>query len=396
MNDKIIIKLISIVTIIIMIVIVGIIILIKKNGNNENNEYNDEISNTVNLSSEKEDVEEVQQEEFTEVNNLNEIYTVERYIQKYVNNLICTITQMSEKQMSDNYKILKVKALIIDNSLGTYKYRYFLIKINYEDNSYSIIELDNGEIDNSINLDNDVKLNGDNNFEIMSLSDAEMSDFYYENFKNIFLYDDKLLFEKLDENYKKIKFNAYEEYESYAKRIKKKINKSILIKFKRTSNDDGSEEYRLLNDYDNCFIVQVDADNVLNYKIMLDDYTLKNESFSNLYNNASDIEKVKANIQIFIKMLNNKDYIAVYNVLDENFRKNNFDTVEKFANYAKANFFENIIIDGISDISKTSTYYTCKLQILSDYSSASQRKEQAFVVALGDGLDFKLSFTIKK
>ena len=98
------------------------------------------------------------------------------------------------------------------------------------------------------------------------------------------------------------------------------------------------------------------------------------------------------NIDRWNSMLKVRDYTNAYNLLDETFRKNNFDTVEKFENYMRENFPSHYELT----YSNYSEENGIKIQevVFKDMDSDEQ-KSLNIIMKLEEGTDFVMSFSIK-
>ena len=94
----------------------------------------------------------------------------------------------------------------------------------------------------------------------------------------------------------------------------------------------GKTKYKLYNSYGEYYTV-INEKNNLEYKILLDNYTVFSSDDVNQYKKASSKNKVYTNIQNFVTMINNKEYDFAYSFLDEDFKDANNFTVETFKEY---------------------------------------------------------------
>ena len=96
-----------------------------------------------------------------------------------------------------------------------------------------------------------------------------------------------------------------------------------------------------------------------------------------------------------LKMINNKDYKAAYDCLDDSFKNNNFESYDKFEAYIKEKFFDYTIIENIEKFEKVSSYYVCKTAVASGINLASDKGQKSFIVELKDDNKFGLSFEVE-
>ena len=130
----------------------------------------------------------------------------------------------------------------------------------------------------------------------------------------------------------------------------------------------------------------------MQYKVLLDTYTVDLQEFVDRYEQLPEAEKARTCIERVFEAINNSDYKYVYNKLDETYKNNNFQTETDFENYMKTNFFANNSINNNS-YEKNGDLYVYKLTIV-NASDTTQTIEKQFVVKLLDGTNFVMSFSV--
>ena len=114
------------------------------------------------------------------------------------------------------------------------------------------------------------------------------------------------------------------------------------------------------------------------------------------YKKSSIDQKIQANVYIFLQMINTKDYSHAYELLDETFRNNNFDTLDKFKEYVNANFFDyNLNTTSNVDINNEGSTYIYETKIRSGAGSAAETKNLTVIMQLKEGTDFVMSFSLE-
>ena len=131
----------------------------------------------------------------------------------------------------------------------------------------------------------------------------------------------------------------------------------------------------------------------MNYKVILDIYTLADKEFEEEYNKATTSQRVAMNIDKFMGILNAKDYNKAYNLLDETFRSKNFNNVESFKKYVKENFFEYNNIQYKS--MKTEGYIYIYSVQLTNKMKQTENKNMTIIMQLKEGTDFVMSFSFE-
>lgn len=274
---------------------------------------------------------------------------------------------------------------------------WYVIKVNNDESRFSIIpyyeKAEVSDLESSYKNNGEIIENNENFFVLKYATDDYMVKEYFYNFQYSILYDYKNFYDRIDEEYKNKRFGNKEKYLKYIKDNTIAIDNMTLQEYRVKENLDYTE-YICLDNRSNYYTIK--ATDVMEYTIILDDYTIKTPEFVEEYNSFDESKKIYTNIEIFIKMINNKDYDAAYGVLNETFRQNNFETVDVFANYMKKNFFDYTIIDSIKNMKKSGSYYVCEFNTSSGIALSSEKGKETFIVALNDGTDFELSFDTTK
>ena len=155
---------------------------------------------------------------------------------------------------------------------------------------------------------------------------------------------------------------------------------------------DNYTEYIIVDNFDNYYTIKENG--IMDYTILLDNYTIKTEEFITTYNKASDAKKVATDIEIFIKMINNKDYKNAYECLSSEFKQNYFKTIDEFKNYVQKNFYDTNYIT-IKNVQTKSNVYTCTANIKSGVGVAADDMDKNFIIKLNPNAEFELSFEVE-
>lgn len=284
---------------------------------------------------------------------------------------------------------------------------YYTLTIDNENNTFEIIPYGNEykeaieyedeisdskiDIETVSNISKEIKKTNYNQIIEDEISDEDLARRYYNDYKENALYFTEEAYSTLDEEYKKERFPTYEEYAKYIEEQKNIIENGILTKY---SCDKTGEKtiYTLVDNYQNSYFVILDSSPML-YSIQLDNYTIKTENYEEKYKKMSDEDKVSVNAHIFIQMINTKDFKHAYNLLDNGFKNNYFQTLEAFENYMRNSWFSyNIEAEG--DITKEGNNYIYELKLLNSSASTAEKKEVTIIMQLGEGTDFVMSFSV--
>ena len=145
-----------------------------------------------------------------------------------------------------------------------------------------------------------------------------------------------------------------------------------------------------MDKYENYYIFRVT--DFTEYTVILDNYTIMTANFKSAYDNADVQGRTMLNCDKWIQMLNNRDYSAAYNVLDETFRNNNFGSVDNFENYMRQNYGEHYDID-FDDFSNEGDTYIQPIT-LNTISGSGETKEITIIMRLSDNYGFTMSFVM--
>lgn len=318
--------------------------------------------------------------EYKQKSQIN-IDNVNSKIEKISGKYVCK--QIKKKELDINCSVFYVYgSLVLDNLRVNNDLNYTVI-IDYSNNTFSIINGINNE-ENSKNIEP----NEYNEYEFNDYSEEDILREQFYNYKYTILNEAEDAFNMLDEEYRNKRFNnSIAEFNNYINEQKDKMETSSFMEY--TEIDDN--KYVIEDNYNKQYVFCIS--DFYNYNVKLDVYTIAEDYFTNKYNALDDSSKAHTNVDVFIKMINSKDYKQAYNKLDESFRNNNFGSVDNFENYIKENFFENNYLE-VNEIEQKGEYYVVKTTLMNNISSAADSMEKNFVVKLNEGTDFVISFEI--
>lgn len=438
-------SLILIILIIIVIIIIGLIVLIINLNNNQQPEdislstgdeiinpdlegtygeviYNNELSNIItrydyyNVKYCAEQYQEAINELLNNNNDENKSRLYQMLDEQYINasnilednvdNLIANyqqseiyIDQILSTQLSDAVKAYVVKGkTIVNNSRNDC---VLIIKLDFLNNTFSVYPYEfcvergynNTETGGNLNIQNvdSIAKNNSNVYEDQSNSVESIAFSYYDKLKADFLYDPEYLFSILDEEYRDKRFENYEDFINYINLNRELISKAAISQYSREYND-GYVQYLVVDTYNNHYLFNETS--VLNYTVLLDDYTIETEDFKTKYASASIESKAITNADKVMKMINSKDYESIYNLLDETYRTNNFATLDTFIQYINTAFY-NANYYTISNVSEQGSYYLITVTCKENASASAATKENRMIISIGEGTNFTMSFALE-
>lgn len=232
---------------------------------------------------------------------------------------------------------------------------------------------------------------GDNIFESQIISDERYATDLFNYYQKNILYNRSRAYELLNSEYKTQKFNSEDAFENYIQENLTKFAIAKIEKYEKTTNDDYTQ-YVCMDQNGRYYIFR--ENNIMDYTVILDTYTIDLPEFVEEYENASDEDKVLMNIQRFFDAIEDKDYDYAYDKLDETFKANNFATLESFEKYVRENFFEeNTLSAGKAE--KQGDVYLYNVTIDDGTGKSSNSKTTSFVMRLGEETDFVMSFGVE-
>ena len=329
--------------------------------------------------------------------NLTDFFSVEACIQKNINSTF-EATDMNVLA-SDRLYSYSVYGEEKNEETGETTEEYFIVRVDTIALAYEIEELDSKEYDDIDEIDlttdlTEIAQTENNQFEYTRINNENTCRFYLKNYTELLLSAPETAYDMLDEQYREERFSSsYEEFLEYIEENKTYSENAVLSQYVLDYLDDYTE-ITLVDIYNNSY--KIIAKSVKDYTVQLDNYTIKDEEYLEKYEELSDSEKVSANVDTFINMINTKDFKHAYEVLDETFKNNNFNTLDVFKEYINNYFFEYNLDTktGVNVYNQEGTY-VYETTIKSGAGSAAESKKLTVIMQLQEGTDFKMSFSIE-
>lgn len=379
-------KIIIIIAIVMLTIAIGIIITIVVLNNKKEGTIYKKGDGTVEVLPEPEMDLEYEQKELREP---TEFFSVEKCIQDNVDGFSAEKMNYLQGQRIMTYSVYgKINS----------EEKYYKVRVDMENMTYELEEISDDIYENlsQIKLEDDeteIPNKGDNSFEYEAVSNVDMCRKYLEDFKQKELNNPKEAYSMLDEDYRNERFPTFEEFQEYVNSCRDMIQYSSLSKYDVEIKDNYTE-YILVDNYNNSYTIRTTG--IWDYTILLDNYTIKVDIYEEEYKKSSIDQKIQANVYIFLQMINTKDYSHAYELLDETFRNNNFDTLDKFKEYVNANFFDyNLNTTSNVDINNEGSTYIYETKIRSGAGSVAETKNLTVIMQLKEGTDFVMSFSLE-
>lgn len=258
----------------------------------------------------------------------------------------------------------------------------FMVQNNYNPNmSRNDIKIDYEEI----------KSNGYNRFVRVKATDEYIVSQYFSEYKMEMLNNPDSAYDILNEEYRKNKYDNVEQFKKYISDNQNRIKMAEIDKYQKTERE-GKTEYVCI-DKDERYYIFIQT-SMKDYEVILDTYTVDLPEFLEKYNKASDEKKVGYNIQKIISAINDGDYKYVSSKLDETFRKNNFETIEKLQSYLEEKLYEVNEIE-YTNAKKEGDIYIYQTKIKNKKDENAKEKNVNFIMKLEEGSNFVFSFSIE-
>lgn len=354
-----------------------------------------------NLYNENLDEETLNEKKQNLYNTLNKKYIEEHSIdvnnilektEQIENEVIFTATKI-ETITAIDYQVYRVEGILedtVDNSKEL-EARFFIVSIDSNNSTYDVYPLDKQEIDSldNVKISKDIEpieKNEDNSFVIINTGYNELIVKYIKYYQKLVNKDPEKAYDLLDEEYKEKRFTNIENFIEYINLKKKTLEDIIVQKYSFDTKEDY-EEYIIVDTNNNYYIIEEYS--VMDFKIILDTYTIETQENIEKYNALTDTNKLSANIQKIIEAINNKDYNYVFDKLNEEYRNNKFRNIDEFINYINNNFYDvNILETGTANLD--GNVYISKIQVS---NGQNETKQLTMLIRLLEETDFEISFS---
>lgn len=333
--------------------------------------------------------------EYKDINEKNVFEKIQRIEKSDI-----LIEDMYFSQISENILSYIVYGKIYYENNNNMQNFTMIVNVDMDKNAFSLIlqdyidekqiSIDEGEEFN-IQLGKNIESNQYNMIEYRNISDEVYIEELVENLRKMALYDKELLYQHLNQDYSKKRFDT--SYDIFQNFMKENMNNFIKMSIKSYQKNqyDGYVQYVCVDNSNNYYIFNING--ITDYNIILDTYTVDLPQFLEKYENGNEQVKVGMNIEKFISSINMKDYKYAYNCLAESFKANSYQTQESFEEYVKSNFFEKNKIE-YESFSKEGENYIYEIKISDEQGISQDVKNVTIIMQLKEGTDFVMSFSI--
>lgn len=374
------------------------------NVNNSSYYMNDENGNSQKFVNEDEKILNVLSTEYIAKNNIT-IDNLNNYIEKLDKDVFFIPLQTNYLKNGYMYKYA-VLGYITDFDYNIIKNIELIVNLDITNLTYSVepVDIESNDI-KDIQLTNtldSIEKNDDNVFRYISTNAEDDCKRFLDNYKKMALSNPEEAYNRLNEEYRNLRFGNLETYEKYIEENRDDM-KVIQLNQYMVSDENGKTQYICKDKYGKVYVFE--GENLMNLSIQLDTYTIETSSFKEQYEEGNEEVKVQMNINKFILMLNNQDYETAYNLLDDNFKNNYFNTLEEFINYIKVYMYKynnleirSFDVNGnvyICDVALTDATNGKYVDETKGTGGAGYLLEWKFYVQLNGDRDFKISFEMQ-
>lgn len=300
---------------------------------------------------------------------------------------------------SSDYKRLSSEIFVVN--LDVYNYTYSIIpygKIEQTEFDKKISELisnDNGgKIAARTSEITSIEKNNYNSFEIKNgdnLTLAVLQDYfnYYYFLQNN---DQQKAYNLLNDEYKSKRFKNEDDYYNYAE---KNPTKDVDFAYIKLYNQDENNKKYIGIDSKGKYYIAIET-SPMNYKIMLDSYTVIAQETADKYNKSSTAEKACMCLELVKEMINNKDFDTMYSHLNNSFKSKYFQSANDLKKYVESNYYENNGFKYYDMETNSDGTYTINT-FINNNGDLEDTVEVKFKVKLGENIsDFEVSFNINQ
>ena len=356
--------------------------------------YQDAINNLIDNNNQENqqkllnmlDDEYIQQENVTNLNYTKSEMYIDEILKTQLSNKVSAyyingkLRNINDSQISEYDMILKID--FGNNTFSVYPYEYIINNQMQQLSENSVI---------NIAIVKEITDKVDNKYKDQTNKYKTITIPYFEKMKTDLLYDQEYIYNLLDDEYKEKKFGNIDGFKNYIELNKETFLNMEIQKYARYYYD-GYTQYVALDNFGNYYVFNETS--TMDYKVLLDTYTIDQPEFIEKYDSASDVEKAGYDIDKFITAINTKDYNYAYNHLAQSFKQNNFTTLESFINYIQNNFYSNNECE-ITNGQKEGNYYIYTVNISNANQENSGITQKNFVVNLKENREYELSFNIE-
>lgn len=271
---------------------------------------------------------------------------------------------------------------------------YFIVNVDRKNDTFNVTPIDSNQYEDAKDIplegqDEPIEKNKNNLYSYRIMQENEIIQKYFSYYKRFMQEDPEAAYELLDEEYRNKRFGSIEAFQNYIEKNQDEIKTYLAKEYKAKEIEDGTQ-YICMDQYQHYYLFNVTA--VMQFSVQLDNYTIESDEVQQKYQTATEQRKVEMNVDKWILMLNYRDYHNAFEVLDETFRNQYFETEEKFENYMKRRFPDYYGLN-LSDFSEEAGVYIQKILLTDVRAKKDIVLPETIIMKLTDD-GFKMSFRV--
>ena len=231
----------------------------------------------------------------------------------------------------------------VETSESTYKNAVIIIKIDRKNNIFSIYpyefleknNLTNLKENEHINLNQNIENTAVNYYSNINSNDADITKELYYRFKFDLAKDINKLYNIIDEKYRNKRFESFEDFRRFVQERYEELANDEIERFATNKYSDFIEYVGISKNKNYIFIFK----NLMNYTILLDNYTVETPYYLKIYNSSLPHIEAKYCIDRVITAINDKNYKFVYEKYDV-LKRQSLGGYENFVKYLQNIFYD--------------------------------------------------------
>jgi len=232
-----------------------------------------------------------------------------------------------------------------------------------------------------------ISLNEYNKIVNIVVNDEDYANKYFNDYIHNAKYYPEEAYRLLNEEYRNSRFGSLENYKAYL--VNKNLAEDNLLTQYSIHTKNNVNYCVCIDKYNNTYVFEILG--IMNYKLILDTYTLDLPEFIEQYEEADDEGKIILNIKKIFEALNEQDYKYVYNKLDEEFKTINFADLNTFSTYMSSKLYKEIQLEYI-EYTKNEEEHKYILNVKDKTGVNTNIIQMTIIMKLGENTDFSFKF----
>ena len=275
-----------------------------------------------------------------------------------------------------------------------------LVKVDREKSIFSIYPYEYLRLTDNISMKENDKIyvdskieNGSSNVynpEYINIDDKAYIKALFERYKYDLTYDLESLYRNIDEGYRNTRFKSFDEFNQYINQNKEELLNDELTKYK-VEEYSKNKQYTAICENNKRYIFY--SSNIMEYILLLDNYTTATQEYSKIYDSSFPTVKAKYCIDRVRRAINDKNYEFVYQKLDEEQKDNEFANYSDFETYIKARFYDQNTFEYEDYMIFALDTYQYKVKVTDSNGNTSAFRRFDMKVTLKADGDFTINIT---